>query len=111
MRKRLVLIRKIEPHRLIVGCGVLAIVTFAFAADGGEKSGEIGIQLGVRWVDRQIVPDDSNGLGIVYGLEGAWALSERWAFFGDLNFSTHDSENFCQVSAAGRKSFVRCAGW
>ncbi len=78
-----------------MGWGMVAASTCASAADGGENRGEIRIQLGVRWVDRQIVPDDSNGLGFVYGIEGAWALSERWAIFGDLNFSTHDSKNFC----------------
>jgi hypothetical protein len=86
----------------VVRCGLisaslaLTVATCSSAADGGEKRGEIGIQLGVRWVDREIVPDDSNGLGLVYGLEAAWALSDRWAFFGDLNFSTHESANFCQ---------------
>ena len=88
--------------RRIVLCGLfvanftLAVSISTSAADIGEKRGEIGIQLGVRWVDRDIVPDDSNGLGFAYGLEGAWAFNERWTFFGDLNFSTHDSKNFCR---------------
>lgn len=66
-----------------------------FAAEVGEKSGEIGIQLGVRWVDRQIVPDDSTGLGWVPGIQGAWALNDRWAVFGDVNLSVQDSREFC----------------
>ena len=89
------LIRRVVRCGLIMASVTLAVATCASAADVGEKRGEIGIQLGVRWVDRDIVPDDSNGLGYVYGLEGAWAFNERWAFFGDLNFSTHDSKNFC----------------
>ena len=83
-------------YGLVLASLMLVVATCASTADGGEKRGEIGIQLGVRWVDRDIVPEDSNGLGFVYGLEGAWALSERWALFGDLNFSTHDSKNFCR---------------
>jgi hypothetical protein len=80
---------------LLVASFTLGFAISASAADTGEKRGEIGVQLGVRWADRDIVPDDSNGLGFAYGLEGAWALSQRWAIFGDLNFSTHDSKNFC----------------
>lgn len=89
------LTRRVIQCGLIVAGVTLAVATCASADDGGEKRGEIGIQLGVRWADRDIVPDDSNGLGFVYGLEGAWAFNERWALFADLNFSTHDSKNFC----------------
>ena len=89
------LTRRILLCGLIAATVTLKVTTCAFAADGGEKRGEIGIQFGVRWVDRDIVPDDSNGLGYVYGLEGSWALNEHWAVLGDLNFSTHDSRNFC----------------
>ncbi len=89
------LTRRVIQCGLIVAGVTLAVATCASADDGGEKRGEIGIQLGVRWADRDIVPDDSNGLGFVYGLEGAWAFNERWALFADLNFSTHNSKNFC----------------
>ena len=89
------LTRRVILCGLIVAGVTLAVATCASADDGGEKRGEIGIQLGVRWADRDIVPDDSNGLGFVYGLEGAWAFNERWALFADLNFSTHNSKNFC----------------
>ena len=75
---------------------LVMVVTTASSAEGGERRGEVGLQLGIRWVDRDIVPDDSNGLGFVYGLEGAWAINERWALFADLNFSTHDSKDFCR---------------
>ena len=78
--------RRDVVYGLVLASLTLAVATCASTADGGEKRGEIGIQLGVRWVDRDIVPEDSNGLGFVYGLEGAWALSERWALFADLNF-------------------------
>ena len=92
--------RRILLCGLIMGGVALAVATCASAAEGGEKPGEIGVQISVRWADRDIVPDDSNGLGNAYGLEGAWALNERWAFFGDLNFSTHDSKNFCQETVS-----------
>ena len=62
---------------LILGTVILSVTTFASAADVGEKRGELGIQLGYRWVDRQIVPDDSRGLGWVPGIQGAWALNDR----------------------------------
>lgn len=88
--------RRISRCGLITAGVVLVVATFASTADGEEKRGEIGLQLGVRWVDRDIVPDDSNGIGLAYGLEGAWAFNDRWAFFADLNFSTHDSKNFCR---------------
>ena len=80
---------------LILGSVIFSVTTFASAADVGEKRGELGIQLGYRWVDRQIVPDDSRGLGWVPGIQGAWALNDRWAVFGDINLSIQDSREFC----------------
>jgi len=47
---------------MIGGC-ILAAATTAMAADDGERRGEIGVQLGLRWVDRDIVPEDSDGIG------------------------------------------------
>ena len=97
-QEELDLIRRIVLCGLIV-CGViLAATTFASAADVGEKRGELGVQLGVRWVDRQIVPDDSRGFGWVPGIQGAWALNDRWAVFGDINLSTQDSKEFCSMT-------------
>lgn len=90
--------RRIVLYGLLTTSFTLAGAFSATAADIWEKRGEIGIQLGLRWVDRDIVPEDSNGLGFAYGLEGAWAFNERWAFFADLNFSTHDSKNFCRYT-------------
>jgi hypothetical protein len=86
---------RVLRYGLVSASLTFAVATCSFAAERANRRGEIGIQFGVRWVDREIVPDDSNGLGLVYGFEGAWALGDRWALFGDLNFSTHDSKNFC----------------
>jgi hypothetical protein len=85
---------------MIVGSVLPVAATGASAADVGERRGEIGVQVGVRWVDRDIVPESSNGLGFAYGLEGAWEINQRWAFFADLNFSTHDSKLFCRQTDA-----------
>jgi len=79
---------------------VLTAATCASAAEGGEKRGEIGFQLGIRWVDRQIVPEDSNGLGLAPGVAGAWSLNDRWALFGDANQSVQDSKQFCEMTDA-----------
>lgn len=65
------------------------------AESGGGRRGEIGLQLGLRWLDRDIVPQDSDGFETSWGVEGAWSLSEKWAIFGDLNTSTHDSIELC----------------
>jgi hypothetical protein len=66
------------------------------AEEPGERRGEIGIQFGLRWVDRDIVPEDSNGIGLPYGFAGAWSLGPKWALFGDFNVSTQDSKLFCR---------------
>jgi hypothetical protein len=65
------------------------------AADPGERRGEIGVQLGVRWADNDIRPDGDSGLAAAYGIEGAWAFNRRWALFWDFNLSKHDSRQFC----------------
>ena len=80
---------------LTVVAAFFLFAPFVAAEEGGERRGEIGLQIGVRRVDRDIVPEDSNGLGLAWGVQGAWAFNDRWALFGDLNFSTHDSKNFC----------------
>ena len=46
------LTRRIVLYGLFVANFTLAVSISASAADIGEKRGEIGIQLGVRWVDR-----------------------------------------------------------
>jgi hypothetical protein len=67
----------------------------ARAADEEDRRGEIGVQIGVRGADDAIVADGDNGLGFVYGIEGAWAFNRKWALFWDLNTSDHDSRQFC----------------
>lgn len=94
------LIRKTALCGLIAACASLAAASGTGGSEGGEKRGEIGVQFGARWADRDIVPEDDSGLGFTYGLEGAWAFNRRWALFGDLNFSTHDSKLFCQRTDA-----------
>jgi hypothetical protein len=70
--------------------------TGAIAGEAGERRGEIGIQLGLRRLDSDIVPPDSGGTNIAWGIEGAWALNDRWAIFGDVNTSEHDSIELCE---------------
>jgi hypothetical protein len=78
---------------MLVGPGV---GVDALAADSaGERRGEIGLQLGVRLADSDIVPDDANRSDPAWGIQAAWAFNDHWALFGDLNFSTHESRNFC----------------
>ncbi len=66
-----------------------------FADDPGERRGEIGVQVGVRWADNDIRPEGDNGLAVAYGIEGAWAFNRKWALFWDFNMSDHDSRQFC----------------
>ena len=78
---------------LFVGlCGVPTPVT----AQGTQRPGELGVQLGVRWIDGDITPDDSSGLNLAWGIEGAWAVGNKWAVFVDANRSTHDSIEVCE---------------
>jgi len=65
------LTRKTYLCGLITAFFVIVVATGASAAEGGERRGEVGIQLGIRWVDRDIVPDDSRGLGYSPGVAGA----------------------------------------
>jgi hypothetical protein len=65
------------------------------ASDTSERRGEIGVQVGARRADPNIVPEGDSGVAITWGIEGAWALNRKWALFWDLNFSDHDSPNFC----------------
>lgn len=84
-----------------VVCAVLILVVQGIAGDGraaegaGERRGEVGLQVGIRLADSDIVPDDASRSDPAWGIQAAWAFNERWALFGDLNFSTHDSKNFC----------------
>jgi hypothetical protein len=68
----------------------------AAAGDDSQRRGEIGFQLGARWLDRCIVPEDSQGINMAYGIEGAWSLNQKWAIFGDANTSEHDSIEMCE---------------
>lgn len=83
--------------RVLTAIAAMVLVApCAFAGEGDQRRGEIGIQLGVRWLDRDIVPDDSSGLNMSWGVEGAWLLNHKWALFGDANTSEHDSIELCQ---------------
>lgn len=72
--------------------------TVVYAEEPGERRGEIGIQSGVRWVDRDIVLEDSNGIGYPYGISGAWSLGPKWALYGDFNQRVQDSKLFCRYT-------------
>jgi len=73
----------------------ILVFPVAALAQQSERRGEIGLQIGVRKTGDDILPEGNNGLGFTYGVEGAWALSHKWAIFGDLSISTHDSRLFC----------------
>jgi len=90
------LIRKIVLFGLVTWSVMAVAASSASAAEDEERVGEIGIQIGLRWVDRDIVPDDSRGFGWSPGASAAWALGDRWALFGDLNQSVQDSILFCR---------------
>jgi hypothetical protein len=74
---------------------VVFVIPVGAAAGEGERRGEIGIQVGVRWADDDIVPEDRSRAGGVIGIAGAYAFNTKWALIGDLTTSTHDSILFC----------------
>jgi hypothetical protein len=82
---------------LVLAMHVIAVPGVAAGGDG-ERRGEIGVQLGLRWLDGDIVPEDSDADEPSWGIGGAWAVSDRWAIFGDVNTSTHDSIELCDGS-------------
>ena len=88
--------QKVEICGLLAIAAMVLVIPAGAAAGEGERRGEIGIQVGVRWADNDIVPDDSNSLGLVLGIGGAYALNTKWALIGDLTASTHDSILFCE---------------
>ena len=84
---------------VVAACVECALMTWVPAAQGGgERRGEIGPQVGVRWLDRDFVPAGSDGLDGSWGVEGSWGLGDKWALFGDFNTSTHDSVELCENS-------------
>lgn len=91
----MILETRFAPSVVILCCVLFVLFPIDGAAQQGERRGEIGIQIGVRKTGDDIVPEGGNGLGFACGIEGAWALNQKWGIFGDLNFSTHDSRLFC----------------
>jgi hypothetical protein len=87
--------RKTVARGLVVICVLLTGGFGAAAGNDGEKRGELGVEIGLRLPDNDIVPEGDNGLSYLWGIEGAWALNHRWALFLDLNISDHDSRQFC----------------
>jgi hypothetical protein len=79
----------------IIALGLALASSPAFADETGERRGEIGVQIGVRLADNNLIPDGDNGLAFAYGIEGAWAFNRKWALFWDVNSSNHDSPQFC----------------
>jgi len=88
-------VRKILLRVTIVICWFLSIGPGAFAGDENQRRGEIGLQIGARRADSQIVPHGDNGIAMTWGIEGAWAFNRKWALFVDVNTSDHDSRQFC----------------
>ena len=71
------------PTRVLMVLATMALMAPAVRADeDGERRGEVGVQIGVRWADRDIVPEDSSGLGFVYGVEVEIDVVPPW--FVDL---------------------------
>jgi hypothetical protein len=89
------LLRKIELCVLIMVCISVMGALGASAADEEERRGEIGVQIGVRRADSDIVSDGDSGVALTWGVEGAWAFNHKWAIFLDANTSEHDSKEFC----------------
>ncbi len=80
---------------LVTIAAMVLVIPTAVAAGDGERRGEIGIQVGVRWADDDIVPEDRSRAGGVIGIAGAYAFNIKWALIGDLTTSTHNSILFC----------------
>ena len=64
---------RVVLRAIVFWCVLVFLLPIGAAAQEGERRGEIGLQIGVRKTGDDIVPEDSNGLGFVYGVEGAWA--------------------------------------
>ena len=87
--------------RKTVRWGVVAVClsimpgSWAVSGGAGERRGEIGVQVGARLPDNDIVPDGDSGTAFTWGIEAAWAFNPKWAMFLDANMSSHDSRQFC----------------
>jgi hypothetical protein len=87
--------------RKTVVCGLVAICVLltggpgAAAGNDDGSRGELGVEIGLRLPDNDIVPDGDNGLSYLWGIEGAWAFNHTWALFANLNISDHDSRQLC----------------
>jgi hypothetical protein len=90
--------RRCSP-KAIIFC-LLLTTSSGFAGEVAGPRGEIGVQIGGRIADSEIVPDDSTGLGLVYGVGFAWGLNEKWGLFGDITWSSHDSPLFCRQTTS-----------
>ncbi len=89
------MVRKILLSGTVAVCSLLLNAPGAFAGDDNQRRGEIGVEIGARRADSQIVPDGDNGIAMTWGIEGAWAFNHKWALFVDVNTSDHDSREFC----------------
>lgn len=88
--------QKVGICGLVTIAAMVLVIPMTVVAGEGERRGEIGIQVGVRWADDDIVPEDRSRAGGVIGIAGAYAFNTTWALIGDLTTSTHDSILFCE---------------
>ena len=87
----LTVVKRVLP----VVAALILFAPFVAAAEDGERRGEIGVQIGVRWADNDIVPEDRSRAAGVIGIAGAYAFNGGWALIADLTASNHDSILFC----------------
>jgi hypothetical protein len=89
-------VRHVVIHVLTVVVTGLSIFPATAVAQTEHRRGELGAQLGVRRLDGDITPDGNSGVNFTWGIEGAWALGDKWAIFVDANRSAHDSIEICE---------------
>jgi hypothetical protein len=87
--------RRIVVYGMVAICVLLTRGVSTAAGSDDVPRGELGVEIGLRLPDNDLVPDGDNGLSYLWGIEGAWAFNQTWALFFSLNISDHDSRQLC----------------